>query len=148
MLKPFGFGILAALVTVSSVMTPAAAQNPPKPTVTPAPEAQFIPRARVELKGDRLNIMLVNKTNAAISYQAVGDTQVRTLPGRGTVMLQGLRVPTTLTLDRQDSGLLQVTPKQSQKAPGTIEVTLETNTDLGTDSPTMRVEENGSIFLY
>jgi hypothetical protein len=148
MLKPFGFGILAALVTVSSVMTPASAQNQAKPTVTPAPEAQFIPKARVDLKGDRVNITLVNKTNAAISYQAVGDTQVRTLPGRTTVTLQGLRVPTTLTLDRQDSGLLQVTPKQSQKTPGTIEVTLDTNTNLATDGTTMRVEENGSVFLY
>jgi hypothetical protein len=149
MLKQFGFGILATLVTVGSVIAPASAQpKQPKPTVTPAPEAQFIPKTRVELKGDRVNVMLINKTNAAISYQAVGDTQIRTLPGRGTVMLQGLRVPTTLTLDRQDFGLLQVTPKQSEKSPGTIEVTLDTNTNLATDGTTMRVEENGSVFLY
>ncbi|MBE9012926.1 hypothetical protein IQ250_22250, partial [Pseudanabaenaceae cyanobacterium LEGE 13415] len=85
-------------------------------------------------------------TNAAISYQAIGDTEVRTLPGRGTVSLQGLRVPTTLTFDRQDSGLLNITPKQA--AAGTIEVILDATTDLGVDSPTMRVESNGSVFLY
>ncbi|MCU0549872.1 MAG: hypothetical protein MUC48_11045 [Leptolyngbya sp. Prado105] len=149
MFKLFGFGCLAILVAMSSAVLPATAQQPQtKPAVTPAPESQFIPKARVTLKGDRINIMLINKTNADIAYQAVGDTQFRTLPGRGTVMLQGLRVPTTLTLDRKDAGLIQVTPKQSTTAPNTIEVELDTTTNLATDGTTMRVEANGSVFLY
>lgn len=152
MLKQFGCRSLITLVTVGSAIAslyvvPASAQ-PTKPTVTPAPEAQFIPKAKVTLDSDRVNVMLVNNTNAAISYQAVGDTQVRTLPGRGTVMLRGLRVPTTLTLDRQDFGLLQVNPKQSETASNTIEVTLDAATNLAADGTTMRIERNGSVFLY
>jgi hypothetical protein len=148
MLKQIGFGILATMVTIGGAIAPAFSAPQEKPSTTPAPEAQFVPKARVTLSGDRVNIMLINKTNAAISYQAIGDTQIRTLPGRGTVMLQGLRVPTTLTLDRQDFGLLSVTPKQSEKTSGTIEVTLNTTTSLGADQTTLRVEDNGSIFLY
>jgi hypothetical protein len=152
MSKLFGFRSLTALITVGSAVAslyivPAFAQST-NPTVTPAPEAQFVPKARVTLNSDRVNVMLVNKTNAVISYQAVGDTQIRTLPGRGTVMLQGLRVPTTLTLDRQDFGLLQVNPKQSETASNTIEVTLDAETSLAADGTTMRIERNGSVFLY
>lgn len=145
MLKKIGFGILAAILLIPGSIAPAFAQST-RPATTPAPETQFVPRAQVTLNGDRVNITLINLTNAAITYQAIGDTEIRTLPGRGTVSLQGLRVPTTLTLDRQDAGLLNVTPKE--KAPGTIEVTLDATTDLAIDSPTMRVESNGSVFLY
>jgi hypothetical protein len=148
MMKSFGFGILATLATVSSIIAPAIAQTPTKPSVTPAPESQFIPKARVTLNGDRVNITLVNKTNADIAFQAVGDTEFRTLPGRGTIVLQGLRVPTTLTLDRKDAGLIQATPKQSAQSPNTIEVELDATTNLATDGTTMRVESNGSVFLY
>lgn len=146
MLKQIGFGILAAAIAIGNTVAPVFSQT--KPTIAPAPEAQFVPKTRVTLKGDRVNITLINQTNAAISYQAIGDTQIRTLPARGTVTLQGLRVPTTLTLDRQDFGLLNVTPKQSTKAPDTIEVTLDTTTDLAVDGITMRVEDNGAVFLY
>ncbi len=154
MLKQIEFRILATIVTIGgavaslSIAAPAFSAPPEKPSTTPAPEQQFVPKAQVTLSGDRVNIMLINKTNAAISYQAIGDTQIRTLPGLGTVMLQGLRVPTTLTLDRQDFGLLNVTPKQSGKTPATIEVTLDATSSLGADQTTMRVEDNGSVFLY
>ena len=140
--------LVSAAITTSlflglSVM-PAFAQDP---SATPLPESQFVPKARIQLNGDRITVTLINRTNAAIYYQAVGDTQIRTLAGRETVTLRGLRVPTTLTLDRQDFGLLQVTPKQAQ-APNSLEVTLDTTTNLGVDGTTMRVEPNGSVFLY
>ncbi|MBW4441502.1 MAG: hypothetical protein KME10_09770 [Plectolyngbya sp. WJT66-NPBG17] len=140
MLKQIGVGILASAIAFGGTIMPAISQ--------PAPEVQFTPKARVTLNGDRVNITLVNKTNAAINYQVVGDTQFRTLAGQGTATLQGLRVPMTVTLDRQDSGLLRVTPKQAEKSPNTIEVTLDTTTDLAIDGTTMRVEANGSVFLY
>lgn len=150
MLKSFRFGILVASVTACIAVSHsiASAQQPSQPAVTPAPEAQFTPNTRVTLAGDRVNVLLTNNTNAAISYQAIGDTQVRTLPGRGTVTLRGLRVPTTLTLRRQDFGLLQVTPKQSEKSPGTIEVTLDATTNFATDGITMQVDRNGLVFFY
>lgn len=146
MLKQIGLGVLATAIAISSAIAPVFSQ--PKPVIPPAPEAQFVPKTQVTLSGNRVNITLINKTNAAISYQAIGDTQIRTLPGRETVTLRELRVPTTLTFDRQDFGLLNITPKQSEKAPGTIEVTLDAATNLAADGTTLRVEDNGSVFLY
>lgn len=116
--------------------------------VTPAPESQFVPKARIQPTGDRTTITLINNTYAAIAYQAVGDTQPRILPGRTRVTLRGLRAPVTLTLDRQDAGLLLVTPKPSATSPETLEVLLDTTTDLGADATTLRVEQTGSVFLY
>ncbi|MBD1822448.1 hypothetical protein H6F51_08060 [Cyanobacteria bacterium FACHB-DQ100] len=147
MLRQIGVGVLATAIAIGGATTPVFSQST-QPTVAPAPEAQFSPKAQATLSGDRVNVTLINQTNAAVLYQAIGDTQVRTLPGRGTVTLRGLRVPTTLTFDRQDAGLLNVTPKQSATLPGTIEVTLNATTNLATDSITMRVENNGSVFLY
>lgn len=140
MLKQIGFGILATAIAIGGAITPAISQ--------PAPELQFTPKTRVTLNGDRVNVTLINRTSAAINYQVVGDTQFRTLAGQQTVALQGLRVPTTLTFDRQDSGLLKITLKQSEKSPNTIEATLDTTTDLAIDGTTVRIENNGSVFLY
>jgi hypothetical protein len=142
-LKKSVLGVIAASLALSTAPAWAA---PAKPTT--APESTFIPRAQLQLTGDRVNVTLINKTNANISFQAIGDTEVRTLAGRQTVTLRGLRSPVTLTLDRNDSGLLLVTPKADEKTPGTLEVTLDTTTDLGIDAPTLRVESNGSVFLY
>jgi len=146
MLRQIRSGVLATTIAAYSTISPVFSQT--KPVITPAPEAQFIPKTQVTLNGDRVNITLINKTNAAISYQAIGDTQIRTLPSRGTVTLQGLRVPVTLTLDRQDFGLLDITPKQSEKTSGTLEVALDAATNLSADGTTLRVEDNGSVFLY
>ena len=146
MVKHIGFGFLAALITIAG--SPAAGFSQTQPTAIPAPEAQFVPKAQVSLTENRVTVKLINTTNAPISYQAIGDTNVRTLPGRGTVTLQGLRVPSTLTFHRQDAGLLNITPKQSTQSANTIDVTLDATTNLGIDSPTMRIESNGSVFLY
>ncbi len=150
MLKRFVLGMIAASSTISWVIAPAMSSSAPQDNtvVTPAPSDQFAPRARITLNTDRMNVTLINNTNAVINYQVVGDTQPRSLAGLSTIALQGLRVPATLTLHRQDGGLIKVTPKQSEKSPNTLEATLDTTTDLGVDTPTMRVEASGSIYLY
>lgn len=147
MLKLIELGILTTLLAYVGTIAPVLSAPQPRPAVTPAPETQFVPKTKIAITSDRLNITLINKTSAAISYQAVGDTQVRTLAGVSTVTLRGLRVPITLTLDRQDSGLLQLTPKQSNN-PETLEVTLDTTTNFAADETTLRVEADGSVFLY
>jgi hypothetical protein len=161
MLKQLMLGAIAASFLLSSSIAPAhsapnpAPSDPAKPSpapadpsATPDPETQFTPRARVWLSSDRVTITLINRTYAKISYQAVGDTQPRTLEGRQSVTLRSLRVPVTLTFDRQDAGLLDITPKQSEASPEALEVTLDAATNLNADGTTMRVEKNGSVFLY
>ncbi|NDJ17843.1 hypothetical protein [Myxacorys almedinensis] len=143
-------GATVSAFVACCVMLPivASAQPSPSTVVTPAPESQFIPRARIQPKSDRTTITLINNTYASIMYQAVGDTQPRTLQGRTRVTLRGLRAPVTLTLDREDAGLLLVTPNPSPTSPETLEVLLDTTTDLGVDATTLRVERSGSVFLY
>lgn len=148
MLKPFVLGIIAASSTIGWVIAPAIAAPENNPAATPSPESQFTPKARITITSDRMNLTLINNTNALINYQVVGDTQPRSLGGFDRIALQGLRVPVTLTLDRADAGLIKATPKQSSSASDTLEVTLDATTDLNVDTTTMRIERNGSVFLY
>jgi hypothetical protein len=133
---------------IPSTNVPSTNQKTTPNVVTPFPEQQFIPKARVALIGNRVNLVLKNNTYATISYQVIGDTKPRTLAGRSSVSLQKLRTPVTLTLDRQDAGLLKVTPIALTNTQGSLEVTLDTTTDLSADATTMRIENTGLIFLY
>lgn len=101
--------------------------------------------AAVSPRDGRITVRLINNTNAPITFQAVGDTQVRTLDGRSEIALQGLRVPTTVTFYRQDRGLLMVTPKSSES--GVLEVTMQETTDFAMDRTALRIENNGSVYL-
>ncbi|HEY9847192.1 MAG TPA: hypothetical protein V6D03_13470, partial [Candidatus Caenarcaniphilales bacterium] len=81
----------------------------PSPQIAPpAPEELQPPSATAMLTDGRLTIKLVNRTNAVMNYQAIGDTKERSLPGQTNITLQTLKVPTTLTFYRQDRGLLRV----------------------------------------
>ncbi len=102
--------------------------------------------ATVSPTDGRVNVRLVNKTNAAIVYQVIGDTQLRTLAGRSEIMLQGLRTPTNVAFYRQDRGLLMVTPQGSSRN-GMLDVTLQETTDFAMDRTSMRIENNGSVYL-
>jgi hypothetical protein len=135
-------------VSLCAAPVSSAPKKPEKPTVTPLPESIFMPKAQISLKSDRVNLTLINKTNAEITYQVIGDTESRTLAGQQTINLQGLRAPVTVTLDRKDSGFLLLTPKASDKSEDTVEATLETTMDMSIDATTMRIERNGSVFLY
>jgi hypothetical protein len=101
--------------------------------------------AAVSPSDGRVTIRLINNTNAPISFQAIGDTQIRTLAGRSEIALQGLRIPTTVTFYRQDRGLLMVTPKSSES--GVLEVTMQETTDFAMDRTALRIENNGSVYL-
>lgn len=93
----------------------------------------------------RVSIRLVNNTAANITYQAIGDTAPRMLAGKSEVTLQGLRTPATVTFNRQDGGLLMVTPQSSQE--GILQLSLRETTDLAIDKGALRIEQNGSVYL-
>ncbi|NJR50301.1 MAG: hypothetical protein HC780_12760 [Leptolyngbyaceae cyanobacterium CSU_1_3] len=142
-----GCMVLGSLAIAPALAAPTAQKT--QPTISPPyPDQQFVPQARVALTGDRINVMLRNNTYASITYQVIGDTKPRTLAGRSTVMLQRLKMPLTLTLDRQDAGLLKVTSKVMAKMDNTVEFGLDTTTDLSTDATTLRIEKTGSVFIY
>jgi hypothetical protein len=102
--------------------------------------------ATVSPSDGRVSVRLVNKTNAPIVYQVIGDTQLRSLGGRTEVMLQGLRTPANVAFYRQDRGLLMVTPQTSSRS-GMLDVTLQETTDFAVDRTSMRIENNGAVYL-
>ena len=102
--------------------------------------------AAVSPTAGKVNVRLVNKTNATIVYQVIGDTQLRTLAGRSEIMLQGLRTPTNVAFYRQDQGFLMVTPQASSQN-GMLNVTLQETIDFAMDRTSMRIENNGSVYL-
>ncbi|MEA5552974.1 hypothetical protein VB713_18680 [Anabaena cylindrica UHCC 0172] len=113
---------------------------------SPAPEQRQQPNARMALANGKANIMLINDTGADVTYQVIGDTAQRILSGKTSTNLRGLSTPVTVTFQRQDKGLLMVTPKVNEDK-GTLEVTLAETTDVNQDNSAMRIQANGSVFL-
>lgn len=116
-------------------------------TQTPSPSQQQAPRATIALANGRVNVRLINETGARITYQVIGDTEPRSLQGNSNVMLQDISAPVTVTFQREDGGLLSVTPQPSTEQPGMLEVTLDETTDLAQDTKAMQIQQNGSVFL-
>jgi len=141
-LQPQGSG--QAGTTLPSV-TPST-QTPSDQSLTPLPSQQQSPSARIAVAGGRVNVRLVNDTAARITYQVIGDTAPRSLEGKSDVTLQSLRAPVTVTFQREDGGLLQATPQTSTES-GLLEVRLDETTNQAQDRRSLRIENNGSVFL-
>ncbi|MBD2446735.1 hypothetical protein H6G76_06050 [Nostoc sp. FACHB-152] len=116
-------------------------------TQTPLPSQQQAPSATIALANGLVNINLVNDTAAKVTYQVIGDTAARSLPGKSNVMLQNISAPVTVTFEREDGGLLTVTPQPSSEQQGMLEVRLNEATDVAQDRKAMRIQSDGSIFL-
>ncbi|MBD2627559.1 hypothetical protein [Trichormus variabilis] len=112
----------------------------------PAPEQRQEPSTRMALADGKANIMLINDTGADVTYQVIGDTAPRVLAGKSSTNLTGLSTPVTVTFQREDRGLLMVTPKAAREK-GTLEVTFKETTDVNQDKSAMIIQANGSVFL-
>ncbi|MBE9186175.1 hypothetical protein IQ270_16150 [Microcoleus sp. LEGE 07076] len=136
--------------TEKPVSEPMPAESP-SPNAMPAAPADAPPRfpmpaARVTPAEGMVVIKLVNTTNAPINYQVLGVTQPRTLGEQSEILLQNLKVPITLTYQRPDGGLLLVRP-QATAMPGMLQVSFGATTDLGTDTKSLEIQEDGRVFL-
>ncbi|MBD2567753.1 hypothetical protein [Anabaena lutea] len=112
----------------------------------PAPEQRQEPSTRMALADGKANIMLINDTGADVTYQVIGDTAPRILAGKSSTNLTDLTTPVTVTFQREDRGLLMVTPKAAREK-GTLEVTFKETTDVNQDKSAMIIQANGSVFL-
>ena len=126
--------------------TPAASPSGMPSTTTDAPSRFPMPSARVTPSEGMIVIKLVNTTNAVINYQIVGVTQQRTLGEQSEIVLKSIQVPITLTYQRPDGGLLQVRP-QATAMPGMLQVSFGATTDLGTDTKSLEIQEDGKVIL-
>lgn len=124
----------------------AAPTNQPTPgaITPPLPEQQTQGAIATPVDG-KINIKLINTTNSVVTYQVIGDTNQRFLSGNSNFTLQNLKTPVTVTLSRQDNGLLKVSPQATLE--GLLEVTLDEATSLNEDTSTMIVQQDGRVLL-
>ncbi|QSJ17187.1 hypothetical protein JYQ62_37055 [Nostoc sp. UHCC 0702] len=136
-----------ALGSNSSQVTPVSPSvsptQPTQPSVLPSRQAAS---TTIAFANGKVNIRLRNDTGANVTYEVIGDTAPRSLQGKSDVTLQNLSAPVTVTFQREDGGLLLVTPQASSE-PGVLEVTFQEATDIRTDRRAIRIEPNGSVYL-
>lgn len=114
--------------------------------IKPWSEAQENRKALVKAINGQFNIRLMNSTNTEITYELVGHTNQRQLTGNTNFLLQDLAMPVTITVLREDGGLVRVTPKPA--APGILELRLDEALNLDQDRRAVRVREGGSLLIY
>jgi hypothetical protein len=112
----------------------------------PAPEQLQTASAIAIPVNGRINVRVQNLTNAAVSYEVIGQTSQRTLPGLAQNRLRNLPAPTTLTFRRVDGGLLRIQPYASA-TPGQLDVLLTETSDFAQDRISMRIQQNGAVYL-
>lgn len=114
--------------------------QPPLPETTQSPIAAVTPMA------GQVSVQLKNDTNAPISYQAIGHTEPRTLAGGEEIVLQNLPTPVTVTMVREDGGLLEVIP-MSSSATGVLAISLNEKTEFDDNQGALRIQTDGQVFL-
>ncbi|MCD8489223.1 MAG: hypothetical protein LRZ84_21410 [Desertifilum sp.] len=102
--------------------------------------------ARVQPTDGTVNIRLVNSTNANITYEAIGHTQPRTLPGGTDTVLENLPAPVTLTMLRQDNGLIDITPIRNVET-GVLEVSVREAPSFDDTQGTLEIQQDGRVVV-
>ncbi|NEP43856.1 MAG: hypothetical protein F6K35_33400 [Okeania sp. SIO2H7] len=88
---------------------------------------------------------MINRTLATIDYEIIGDTTLRTLPGKSEVTLRGLMTPVNVTFRRDDGGFLLVQTTVNEE--GILELTMTETNVFDLDKTSLLIEENGRVFL-
>ncbi|MBE9104712.1 hypothetical protein IQ229_07075 [Nostoc cf. edaphicum LEGE 07299] len=134
-----------------SIMVPAYPMNGRRTNVNviqpPAPESRQSAIATITPTAGTVDVKLKNNTNAGISYQAIGQTQPRYLAGGQEFVLRNLPTPISITLVRQDGGLLKVMPMSTSESEGTLAVSLDETTNFDDNQGVLRIQKDGQVFL-
>ncbi|MBW4542064.1 MAG: hypothetical protein KME43_23420 [Myxacorys chilensis ATA2-1-KO14] len=118
---------------------------PTRPAQPPLPENRAEPIATVTPVAGEVGVRLKNNTNALVSYEAIGYTQRRFLPAGAEATLK-LPTPATITMVRQDKGLLKVMSMPSSRS-GMLAVSLDETTTLTDNQGVLRIQKDGQVFL-
>jgi len=119
--------------------------NPP--VTPPLPENRSQAVAKVMPMNGDVSVRLKNNTNAIVTYEAVGYTQRRVLPGGEETLLRNLPVPVTVTFTRQDDGFVEVIPMSASKD-GVLEVALDEDANpRDSNQGVLRIQKDGQVFL-
>lgn len=102
-----------------------------------------------------ITVQIVNETADTLTYQALGDTEPRSLEADSLITLQNLRVPATVTfsfatVDRNRQTGTGLTKAELKSDPGTdmLQLVIQPTTDLDTEVSNLTVESNGNIFVF
>lgn len=128
-----------------------APMNPPGtartlPVQPPLPEQRSQAIAMVMPTGGQVAVRLKNNTNVTVTYEAIGHTGRRLLPGGEEVVLRNLPTPVSVTMIRQDKGLLDVIPTSTSEQ-GLLEVSLDEAKNLDDNQGVLRIQRDGQVFL-
>jgi len=116
-----------------------------RPIQPPVPENRQSAIATVTPTAGTVDVKLKNNTNAGVSYQAIGHTQPRYLAGGQEFVLRDLPTPISITLVRQDGGLLKVMPTSTSE--GTLAVSLDETSNFDNNQGVLRIQSDGQVFL-
>ena len=112
----------------------------------PMPADQLRTMGNIDVDGNTVNVTLNNDTGAWVTYQVIGHTDDRLLyQGAGTELLN-LPLPVTITVFREDAGLLDI--KDMIDNNGEVEFTLQEEGNLTGSEKTIRIQEDGTVFMY
>jgi len=171
----FSSGIASALLVSTAYQSPIIAQNNAQvtaqdiaqlpqlvpaqtPTVSQAntlsPVANREPTMAMPLSQDNISVQIENMTPDSITYQALGDTEPRTLEANASTTLEGLHVPATVTFsyigiarDRSTGdGLTKASV--SSKTANTLHLVIQPTDNLDTEVSNLTVESNGNVFVF
>ncbi len=124
---------------------PPAARPSVDNTTAPLPEQRQETLAVLSPVNGLVSVKLINRTLATINYEIIGDTTLRTLPGKSEVTLRGLMLPANVAFRRNDNGFLLVQGTVNKE--GILELNMTETNVFDWDRTTLSIEENGSAFL-
>jgi hypothetical protein len=87
------------------------------------------------------SVKLTNSTNAQISYQAIGHTESPMLAGKAEFVLPNLPRPLTVTMVREDGGLLKVKPMPSSET-GMVAASRDETTNFDDNQGVLRIQHS------
>ncbi|MEG4115698.1 MULTISPECIES: hypothetical protein [unclassified Microcoleus] len=108
-------------------------------------EQERAPDGKIVPVNGKVNVRLTNKTNDRLFFQVVGQTNRQSLAENSTVALPALTLPASIVFRRLDGALLK--PSLKPAGEGTVEVRLDETNDLGLDKTSLRIRNDGAIFL-
>jgi hypothetical protein len=138
----------AALLISSSLVSlgvPAMAQVAPDVTTPPLPEQVNVAIARFTPAGGRVTANLSNETGAVLTYEVLGVTDQRQLAIGESVKLQNLPLGSTITVLRQDNGLVDVTAAATTA--GNVDIMIGQSRDFTENQGVITLENDGSVYF-
>ncbi|MEG4587906.1 hypothetical protein QUA54_22200 [Microcoleus sp. MOSTC5] len=108
-------------------------------------QPEIAPDGKIVPVNGKVNVRLTNKTNDRLFYQVAGQTNRRSLAENSTVALPALTLPASIVFRRPDGALLK--PSLKPVGEGTVEVRLDETNDLGLDKTSLRIRNDGGLFL-